>query len=69
MKLTPCPFCGSADLIDVEFESSSIMDRRYFDKLPALVKVIYCNTCEAHGPEALTKLGAIRKWNKRKPTT
>lgn len=51
-SLLPCPFCGK----DVYLYS--------IIRNPAWH--CYCGNCETHGPEAITRDGAIEAWNDRK---
>jgi Lar family restriction alleviation protein len=52
MDLEKCPFCGTADQIEV-------------DDITTQASAVCCNNCGAIGPHALTKEDAARCWNSR----
>ncbi len=53
--LSPCPFCGSVDVTTNGFDASP----------EPTIFCVYCDNCEASGPEHPTPGMAILSWNKR----
>jgi len=48
----PCPFCGSTELFDGRL-------------IPQDAYAVNCEHCDATGPIAKSKAGAVRLWNMR----
>ncbi len=51
VKLEPCPFCGSKNLVDTFNDYNSF--------------IIYCFDCGTDGPLGNTSKESIEKWNDR----
>ena len=58
-KLAPCPFCGSAE--DLEVCEYGVI----CDSLSGQSYYVGCNNCNCAGPDGETKREAVKKWNKR----
>lgn len=55
--LKPCPYCGNTSLC-IYLSHNTI---RTFE--------VFCGRCSLCGAKALTKKGAVRKWNKLRRVT
>jgi hypothetical protein len=59
MKLSPCPFCGSANIKTDCFSAAFSIPARSEDCFD------YCKDCDAQGPAATDATQAHDRWNER----